>query len=323
MVGLLDGAPAGAKVRIDAGEATPAIVRALLPSARAGRLSLAAAFDPLATLATRGGLSAAYDEVSGSVADLAPALDEAGMDGTAIVADGRPWSDGGASEAQELAAVLAAYVAHLRLFEARGYPLAEASRRIGVTLAAGDDQFVTIAKFRAARLLTARVLASIRVGEFRPHVHAETAWRMATRRDPHTNILRATVAAFAAAVGGADSMTVLPFDGVPGPAGPFGRRLARNTQLVLIEEANLHRVADPGAGAGAVEALTEELAEAAWESFRVIEGAGGLLAAIRSGTIQRDIAAMREARLNEVMTRERVLTGTSAFPRFDPDAATR
>jgi methylmalonyl-CoA mutase len=131
-------------------------------------------------------------------------------------------------------------------------------------------------------------------------IHAETAWRMMSRRDPHSNILRTTSAAFSAAVGGADSIAVLPFDAISGAGEELARRLARNTQTILAEEAHLFRVADPAAGSGAVEALTAALAEAAWPRFQTIEAAGGVQGALAGGSLQRDIATVRKARRRRV-----------------------
>jgi methylmalonyl-CoA mutase len=141
---------------------------------------------------------------------------------------------------------------------------------------------------------------------------------MLSRLDPHTNILRTTAAVAAAGMGGADSVTALPFDAALGTDDPFARRIARNSQTILIEEAGLARVADPGAGSGAVEALTARLAEAAWEAFRKIEAEGGLLAAVIAGTVQRRIAAARDHRFERLRRNEIQIVGVNAFP--DPKA---
>ncbi len=206
----------------------------------------------------------------------------------AAIADGRPWHAGGASDEQELGVALATFVHHLRLI----------GGKVDVVLVADADQFRTIAKFRAMRLLLARVgeVAGIDIA---PRIHAETAWRSMSARDPQMNILRATSAAFGAAAGGADSITVLPFDVLAGGDG-HGRRLARNTQIILAEEAQMFRVADPAAGSGAIEAMTEALAEAAWARFQRIEAVGGIVPAILRGGLLREVAEARKARLAEV-----------------------
>lgn len=311
---------AGITLRIDAGEATPGMVTRLLRlveerSVDPGAAEIVSSFDPIAALAARGSLDQSFDAIGAAIVGAFEAMEGAGIDGMAVVADGRPWHDGGASEAQELAAVLAALVAYLRLFEKHGIGLERAMERIGVVLSADADQFLTIAKFRAMRLLHARLLERLPTRPCR--IHGETSWRMMSRRDAHMNLLRTTSAAFAAGVGGADSVTVLPFTAARGLADPFARRLARNGQTILIEEAGLGRVVDPAAGSGALEGLTEALAEKAWGRFRSIESGGGLFAAVRAGTVQRDVAAMRDARLDRVRRREIELIGTTAFVHLD------
>jgi methylmalonyl-CoA mutase len=188
----------------------------------------------------------------------------------------------------------------------------EAAARIGVALAADTDQFLTIAKFRAGRLLLARLLEAAGLDAHVP-IHAETAWRTMSRREPRMNVLRATGAAFAAAVGGADSVTVLPFDALDEEASPPALRLARNTQLVIAQEAQLYRFADPAAGSGAVEALTDALAEKAWDKFQAIEIAGGILRALAAGTLQSEIAATREARLVRVAEGAIAMIGVNTY----------
>jgi methylmalonyl-CoA mutase len=305
-------------VRVDAGEETPAVTAYLMRRMLSGGWTngpqrLSAAFDPFATMAMQGGLQRRREEIVSAILDLFDEFDRSGVDGSAITADGRLWHAGGASEVQELAAALAAYVGALRLLDDHGLDLARSAARIGLSLAADADQFLTIAKFRAARLLVGRVLESAGLAAA-PAVHAETAWRMLSRDDAHTNILRTTTAALAAGLGGADSVTVLPFDSPVRLPDRFARRVARNSQTILIDEASLATVADPGAGAGAVEALTSRLAQEAWDRFRMIEAEGGLLAALRAGTLQRAVAAMRERRLHRVVTRALPLTGVTTFP---------
>ena len=198
-------------------------------------------------------------------AELAGELAAQGFRGPFLEADGRPWHDKGATEAQELGAVLAAAAGYLRALE-RPAP--------GVTLAAGQDMFLTLAKFRAMRLLWRRVLEASGLADEPLRIHAETSWRMTAKRDPHTNILRVVAAVFGAGLGGADSICVLPFSLAQGLPDRFARRVARNVQTVLLEESNLWRVADPASGSGYVEHLTQELCERAWGVFQKIEKSG-------------------------------------------------
>jgi methylmalonyl-CoA mutase len=171
-----------------------------------------------------------------------------------------------------------------------------------------------MAKFRALRLLWARIEQSCGLAPKPVFIAAQTAWRMLTRRDPYVNMLRATIATFSAGLGGADSITVLPHTLALGLPDGFARRAARNTQLVLLEESNLAKVADPAAGSGGIEALTHELCEAAWTLFQEIEKAGGAFAALEQNLIQRKIAATRAVRETNIARRKEVLTGASEFP---------
>src|SRR5262249_32837404 len=162
------------------------------------------------------------------------------------------------SEAQELAFSLAVALAYLRALEAET-PLADAARMIFFRLVADADQFLTVAKFRALRKLWARVQEACGLAPRPALVAAEAAWRTMTQRDPWVNMLRATMAVFAAGLGGADSITVLPFTAALGLPDRFARRMARNTQLILLEESNLAKVSDPAAGSGVIEDLTAKL----------------------------------------------------------------
>lgn len=229
-------------------------------------------------------------------------------------ADGRAVHEAGGSEAQELAFAVATGVAYLRLLETAGFALDEAQRRMSFLLAADADEFLTIAKFRALRKLWARVEEACGLAPKPAYVAAETAWRMTTKRDPYVNMLRATIAVTAAGLGGADSVTALPHTSALGLPDAFARRIARNTQLILLEESNLYRVADPAAGSGGIEALTDELMQAAWALLQEIEAAGGAAAAIEQGLLQKKVAMVRATREAAVARRKDALTGASDYP---------
>jgi methylmalonyl-CoA mutase len=237
-----------------------------------------------------------------------------GFKGPFALADGRPVHDAGGSEAQELALTLATAVAYLRALEAGGMALDVASAAVSFRLIADADQFLTMAKFRALRLLWARIEQGCGLAPRPIFLAADTAWRMLTQRDPYVNMLRATVATFSAGLGGADSITVLPHTMALGLPDGFARRAARNTQLVLLEESNLARVADPAAGSGGIEALTQQLCEGAWTLFQEIEKAGGVFAALEQNLIQKKVAATRAVREANIARRKEVLTGASEFP---------
>ncbi|MDP4022173.1 methylmalonyl-CoA mutase subunit beta [Methylobacterium sp. NEAU 140] len=270
--------------------------------------------DPVGTLAATGSLGAVWGEIAERLAAAVSELEAAGFRGRALLADGRPYHEAGAGEAAELGAVLATAVAYLRALEAAGHDLATARDRISVLLVADADEFVTVAKFRAMRRLWARVEQACGLDPKPLTLHAETAWRMMTRRDPFVNILRGGMAAAAAGMGGADAVAVLPYTAALGLPDAFARRVARNAQVILIEESHLARVSDPAAGAGGFEALTAGLAEAAWEAFQAIEAEGGIVASLSVGKLQRRIETAREVRAKAVATLAEPLTGASAFP---------
>jgi methylmalonyl-CoA mutase len=192
-----------------------------------------------------------------------------GYAGPYMEADGRDWHDKGATDAQELGATLAGAVARMRTLD--GLNDLHLVHAVGVTLAASQDMFATLAKFRAMRLLWRRVLEAAGLPTAPLRLHGETSWRMMAALDPHTNILRATAAVFGAALGGADSISVLPFSLAQGLPNGLARRIARNVQTVLAEESNLWRVADPASGAGYIESLTQALCAKAWGVFQEAE----------------------------------------------------
>jgi methylmalonyl-CoA mutase len=281
-------------------------------SPAASRISFG--FDPLGHIAADPQSARSWrDEGAGfaaSVNDLALQ----GHKGPFAAADGRIVHNAGGSEAQELAWVLATALAYLRALEASGVASGDARRLIYFRLAADADQFLTTAKFRALRKLWARVEEACGLTPAPVFIAAETAWRMMTRRDPFVNMLRATVAVVAAGLGGADSIAVVPHTAAIGLPDHFARRIACNTQLILLEESNLAKVADPAAGAGGPEGLTHELCVAAWSLFQEIEQAGGAAAALEQGLIQVKVAAVRAARERAIARRKDALTGTSEFP---------
>ncbi|WP_019633449.1 methylmalonyl-CoA mutase subunit beta [Actinomadura atramentaria] len=233
----------------------------------------------------------------------------------AVTVDATPYHDAGGSDADELGAALAAAVAYLRALTDAGLGVDEAFAQIDLRLAVNADQFLSIAKIRAARRLWARVAEVCGAAEgTAARVHAVTSAAMMSRRDPWVNMLRTTVAAFAAGAGGADAVTVRPFDERLGLPDGFSRRIARNTQTLLLEESHLARVMDPAGGSWYVEAVTEGLARAAWERFTEIERAGGLAAALASGLVADRIAATWERRRADIAHRRAPLTGVSEFP---------
>ena len=269
--------------------------------------------DPLGALA-RGAISHPFSEVAPHMVEAVKTLSAAGFAGPFCVADARIVHAAGGTEAQELAYAISAALAYLRALEAGGIALDVAAKAISFRLAVDADEFLGVAKIRALRRLWARVEEACGLKPSAAHVHAETAWRMMTRRDPYVNMLRATVAVFSAAVGGADRISVLPFTQAVGLPDEFARRVARNTQLVLLEESNLDKVADPTAGAGGFETLTAELCDKAWALVQASEKAGGLAQQIASGALKADVEKAAAERAKNVARRKEALTGASEFP---------
>lgn len=237
-----------------------------------------------------------------ATAEVARAALERGI--RAFVVDATAVHDRGASDAQELGWSMAAAAAYLRALTEAGLSVDDAAALVEFRYAATDEQFPTIAKLRAARRLWARVLElSGGAGEMRQH--AVTSRPMMSKYDPWVNMLRTTVAAFAAGVGGADSVTVLPFDTPLGRPDAFGRRIARNTSHLLIDESHVAHVADPAGGAYAVEKLTDDLARVAWTILgRLDDGA----------SLDEEIEATVAQREREIATRKRPITGLTEFP---------
>jgi methylmalonyl-CoA mutase len=270
--------------------------------------------DPIGACAVRGCSPYAWPEMVPVVTGAIKGLAAMGFKGPFAAADGRVIHDAGGSEVQELAFVLATGVAYLRALESAGVTLEDAQGMVYARLSADADQFLTLAKFRALRLLWARIEEACGLTPKPIFVAADTGWRMLTQRDPYVNMLRATIATFSAGLGGADAITVLPHTLALGLPDAFARRAARNTQLVLLEESNLAKVSDPAAGSGGIETLTQQLCEAAWSLFQEIETAGGVFAALEQGLIQRKVTATRTAREANIARRKEVLTGASEFP---------
>ncbi len=308
-------------LRLDAGAHAPAFAEALAALVASRRLGSAGldidlGFDPVALTA--------YGQAPepGAAAALVRLAADAGLAGRPLLCDARPWHEAGALEACELALVLASAVSHIRRLEAAGLSLEAARDAIAVLLPFDADVLMGLAKARAMRRLWARLEAACGLTPKSLKLHAETSWRMMTRYDPHTNAMRATAAVFAAGLGGADTMTVLPMTLVQGLPDATARRLARNIGRVLLDEAHLGKVDDPAAGSGALEALTEELCRAAWALFQEIERNGGVEAGLRDGRVQAELAEASAKRRDDVSSLARGIVGTSRFPHPDaPDVS--
>jgi len=285
------------------------------------KLSGSLGLDPLAVMVARGEVPVRSEKALADAVDAALFARRGGMDAMPFLASGRLWHQAGGSAVEELACALAAAVAYWRALADAGVPVQEAAEMIGFHLTADPDVFLSIAKFRAARSLWARVTEAAGIAPQPASMTAEMSFRTMTSRDPHTNLLRATAAAFAAGTGGARAILLLPFSAAAGVPDGFARRLARNTQVILAEESALARLVDAPGGSWYVETLTHDLAARAWAVFQDIEKAGGLLSALKSGDIARRLEGVRERRAGEIARRERAITGVSTYPHLDETPA--
>ncbi len=273
--------------------------------------------DPIGALMRTGAFSASdLTDATGFAARMRGVLPAA----TSLRVDARPVHEAGATEAQEVGAALAAGIFYLRgLTHDDGLAIDEAAATLSFAVSVGPDVLIETAKLRALRLCWARVLAASGAAPAAraAHIHAFTSRRMMTRYDAWTNILRVTTAAFAAAVGGADAITTYPLTDALGLPTAFGRRVARNTQNVLMEECRLGHVADPAGGSWFVEKMTRDLAAAAWDVMQLIEARGGIVAALQAGLLQDLVGGARASQHRAIATRRQTITGVTDYPLLD------
>ena len=272
--------------------------------------------DPLGSLARLGKISVSLDQAYNEMAALtkyaaenAPKLQTIGVQGTI-------YSGGGASAVEELAYVLATGVAYIREMQKRGLTAEEVAPRMRFELSLGSDFFMNIAKFRAARVLWTQVLEGFGVSEENctMYLHARTALFNKTLRDPFVNMLRTTTEAFSGVVGGANGMHVGPYDETFQVPDEFSRRIARNQQLILMEECEMTHTVDPAGGSWFVESLTDELGKKVWEVFQRVESRGGMEKALADGAAQDHIAEKRAKKAKLLSQRRHVQVGTNMFP---------
>ncbi|MHC4945739.1 MAG: acyl-CoA mutase large subunit family protein, partial [Planctomycetota bacterium] len=286
------------------------------------RLSNAVAMDPLAEWIREGALPLTMEKAFDEMAEMtAWARKHAPAVGTTWV-HGEVFHDGGAHAVQELAFSLAAAVQYLRSLEERDLAPERSIPHFRFSFSLGSQFFMEVAKLRAARLLWNRVLhaCEVPVEQRSFRMHCSTSGFAATRIDPHVNLLRATTQALSGIVGGADSLCVAPFDAPFRQPDRFSRRIARNIQLILKDEAHLKEIMDPAAGSWYVERLTHELAHAAWELFRKVEGMGGMVEALEQGFPQAEVAKTAAQRRDALCVRRDILVGTNQYPAADEES---
>ncbi|HXP95998.1 MAG TPA: methylmalonyl-CoA mutase family protein [Telmatospirillum sp.] len=272
--------------------------------------------DPLGHLAASGALPYTLDSGFAQLGSLAVWTAKTFPKARSVSVDTSAYHTAGASEIHDLGVALSTALAYLKAMTAAGLDIDTACRQISFTLSVGCEEYLQIAKLRAARKLWAMVATACGASQDAAAMmlRAKSAERMYTRVDPWVNLLRATVSTFASAVGGADAVTCLPFDDAIGLPDSKARRIARNTQIVLMEESNLYRVADPAGGAWSFESLTQDIADKSWAFFQDIETKGGIVEALKSGFLQETIAKSMGERDKAIAKRRVPLTGVSEFP---------
>ncbi|MBN6185716.1 acyl-CoA mutase large subunit family protein [Aneurinibacillus sp. BA2021] len=271
--------------------------------------------DPLGTLVQEGvlpgGVDAAYDGLAQATSWAAKHAPQV----KTIVVEGHPYHDGGGSAVQELAFALATGTAYIRALQERELEIDAIASHMMFSFSVGTNVFMEIAKLRAARVLWSQIVRAFGGTDdaSRMTMHARTSAWTKTMYDPYVNMLRVTAESFAAVLGGVNSLHVSPFDEVIGEADEFSRRIARNTQLLLAEEAHLAKVIDPAGGSWYIETLTDEVAAKAWALFQEIEAAGGMEAALQSGVPQQHVNATREARVRNIESRRDRIVGVNMY----------
>ncbi|MGI6655465.1 MAG: methylmalonyl-CoA mutase family protein [Desulfobulbus sp.] len=311
--------PASCELRISCGEANialTALVLAAFEDASFGKLHGDVLVDPLAKLALEGQLSGPLAGAFDRIAQLTLwAKDKApGLRTIAVQVGG--YQNSGANAVQEIAFALAAGVVSIRAMLERGLDIDLICRHMVFDFAIGADFFMEIAKFRAARVCWCQVVQAFGGNEEsqKMRIHGRTSCWNKTEVDPWVNMLRVSTEAFSGIAGGVDSMHVGPFDEIFRTPNDFSRRIARNVQIMLREEAHFDKVVDPAGGCWYVETITAQLADKVWELFQEIEGQGGMLAALQAGTPQAGTEAVAAQRAKNIAMRVDRFVGTNMYP---------
>ena len=311
-----------APVALDAGAGGVAAANALAVAAKGSpRARLGLHLDPASTFARTGGAARSVEEEMAMAAAMAARHAEPYPAATLFLASGSVAHEAGGTVAQELGFAFASAATWLREGTAAGLSVERVLTGTVLGVSVDAEYLDGVATVRAARLMW-RSLGRAAGVEAPATIEARSSRRMLGARDPWPNLLRLTAAAFAGAVGGADAVVLDGFTAATGAPDAFARRLARNTQLILMEEAHLGRVDDPAAGSWFLDARTRDLARAGWAEFQRIEAEGGLIAALKAGTIQSRVAEARQAAEAAFAEGGRILIGVNKFVDPEPRAAT-
>ena len=231
-----------------------------------------------------------------------------------ISVKGDVYHNAGATSTQELGYITATLVSYIEEMKTRGHAPETVLPHIRIRIAVGSDYFMEIAKIRAIRWLWSKVASTYGVENAPVHIHASTSKWNKTTYDAHTNMLRVTSEAFAAVVGGVDSLHIGPFDEIAGHTDEFSRRIARNLHIILREECGLDQVIDPAGGSTYIEWLTDQIASKSWGIFQDIEKQGGMLACLQNGTVQQSVEAVCKAKFKNIRIRKEKIVGANMYP---------
>lgn len=273
------------------------------------------AADPLGWLAAYGELPYALEDAFAELKITTEWLRREKSGLRSILVSGLPYHNAGASDTQELAFMIAAATVYIDELVNRGLTPDEVFSSITFQFGTGPHFFMQIAKFRAAKAVWKTVADAygVKGDAAKMNIHARTgAWNK-TKYDPYVNMLRTATESFSAVVGGVDRLTTAPFDEPFGPPDEFSRRISRNTQIILNEEAHLSQVVDPAGGSYYIESLTAEFAEKTWELFQGVEKDGGLLKALQNGKPHEMIKEVTDCRSKDIAKRKSVLVGINMY----------
>jgi methylmalonyl-CoA mutase len=317
-------------VVLEAGANAPAVAACYLALAAKRGISgeaLRGGFggDPLGSVAQDGRAPYDFETARALAVELIELAEKRAPQMRSLVVSTTPYHDAGATGAQEIGIALATALTYLRWAIEAGVPVDRASAQLEFRVGIAGDLFAELAKLRALRLGYAKLIAALGGDDASQNVqlHAVTARRTKTLRDPWVNMLRTTTEAFSAMAGGADALTTRGFDEVLGPSEAFARRIARNVQIILNEEAHVTHVADPAGGSYYVEAMTDSLARDGWKQFQQLEAAGGLWPALQGGRIQAEIAELASKRESAISKRAQAILGVSEFANLGEEALNR
>ncbi len=271
--------------------------------------------DPIGQLVEYGSINYSLEDCYNVMADTVKWSNENAPSLQTVLVEGTPYHNGGSSAVEELAFSLATGVEYLQALTSRGVSIQDAAKSINFVFSIGADYFMEIGKLRAARILWAKIVSAFggEENDGTLNIHARTSSWTKTKYDPYVNMLRTTSEAFAAAVGGANSIHVSPFDEPIQKSTAFSRRIARNISIILQEESHIGKTADPAGGSWYIEVLTNELAEKAWVLFQQVEETGGILEALKAGMPQQKVAETKTSRLNNIAQRKDIVVGTNMY----------